>query len=256
MRFWIALLLLGLKEGCLKLSSILGTLVVVILKPKDLERLTQRFYHQQEAVGMWGNPAIIEEGLHEGEEFFVKEYLKGNEKCLVLCCGGGRETVALAQKGFQVKGVDWSTGLIEKARTYAAEKGLSCDYVAQDLHELSLGERFDAILLGSNMYSAIPLKERRIHFLKRVREHLEEGGLFFVKFATGVSPEEMRHYPLKKLIATLLGNRNYELGDTLFAGWHYQHAFVKESDLRREIEESGFQIDALHFNEGYAVLRG
>ena len=106
------------------------------------------------------------------------------------------------------------------------------------------------------MYSAVPLKERRIAFLKRVGHHLKEGGLFYMEFKSGISPSELRHYPLKKFLAGLLGNRFYELGDSLFAGWHYQHAFVNEGDLRQEIATSGLKVVTLSFEGEHAILRG
>lgn len=255
MRFLVAFILLSLKKFFLKLSSICGTLVVLILNPRDHERLTRWFYEQKEAVEIWGNQGIIERGLVEEEEAFVQNYLKGKEKCLVLHCGGGREAVALAKRGFSVKGVDRSEALIEQAKRYAEKEGVRCEYLLQDVLKLSLGEHFDAIFLGSNMYSAIPLKEWRIDFLKRVKEHLTEKGLFYMEFASRVSPEETGNYPLKKFFARLFGNRFYELGDALFAGWHYQHAFVKEEDVRKEIDSSGFSIERLDFENGYAILR-
>ena len=245
-----------LKKCCLKLSSILGTLIVLILKPKDHERLTRWFYEQKEAIETSGGPSVTEGGLIEEEELFVQKYLKGNEKCLVLCSGSGRESIALARKGFQVKGVDQSEILIERAKRCAEERGFSCDFLAQDVLNLSLGEQFDAIFLGSSMYSTIPLKERRINFLKRIKSHLTQEGLFYLEFSSGISPQEITCYPYKKFFARLLGNRFYELGDSLFAGWHYQHSFVKEGDLRQEIEASGLTPEELRFEEGYAVLRG
>ena len=256
MRFWIGRILLTLKKFFLKLSSMLGTLVILILKPKDHERLTRHFYQTREAIRTWGGPPVTEQGLIEEEEVFVHTYLRGGERCLVLHCGGGREAIALAKKGFRVTGVDRSKTLIDAAEQYVEKEDLSCTFLVQDGLALSLEERFDAVFLGSNMYSAIPLKEWRIGFLRRIGQHLTEGGLFYLKFATGVSPEELRSYPIKKSLARMFGNRFYELGDSLFAGWHYQHSFVKEGDLRQEIEASGLEAVALHFDAGYAVLRG
>lgn len=41
-------------------------------------------------------------------------------RVLVLCMGGGREAIALAQRGFEVVGVDFVPEVLEKARENAA----------------------------------------------------------------------------------------------------------------------------------------
>lgn len=255
MRFFLARFLLAFRKILLRLASVCGTFIVLILKPEDHEKLTRWFYEKDEALETWGNQAVIEQGLVEEEEIFVSTYLKGKEKCLVLNCGGGRETIALAKRGFEVIGVDQSGPLVEEAKRYAVREGLSCRYVAQNVLELSLGETFGAIFLGSNMYSAIPLKEKRIAFLKRAGAHLSKEGLFYMEFAGHVSPQEIRHYPVKKFLAGLFGNRFYGLGDRLFAGWHYEHAFFRQEDLQEEITASGLEAAVLDFRAGYAVLR-
>jgi SAM-dependent methyltransferase len=55
---------------------------------------------------------------------------------LDLCCGPGRHSVELAQRGFKVTGVDRSPFLLEKARDHAAKSGAAVEWVNQDMREL------------------------------------------------------------------------------------------------------------------------
>ena len=62
-----------------------------------------------------------------------------NGLVLDLGCGIGRHSVALAERGFKVVGVDLSTEFIARAREMAAERGVSenCDFRVGDMRRIS-----------------------------------------------------------------------------------------------------------------------
>src|SRR5947209_11684902 len=62
---------------------------------------------------------------------------------LDLCCGPGRHSVELSQRGFKVTGVDRSPFLLEKARDHAAKSGASIEWVKQDMREFVRPASFD-----------------------------------------------------------------------------------------------------------------
>ncbi len=87
---------------------------------------------------------------------FEKSYLdmvinltKTNGKILDLGCGMG-EPVAkyFINNGFQVIGVDGSSKMIEKARRYIPQ----AEFYVQDMRQLNLGEKFDAIVLWHSLF--------------------------------------------------------------------------------------------------------
>lgn len=54
-----------------------------------------------------------------------------------LGCGTGANAIYLAQKGFEVTGVDFSSAAIEKARARAKEAGVQVEFIIDDLTNLS-----------------------------------------------------------------------------------------------------------------------
>ena len=66
--------------------------------------------------------------------------LKGDEEILDLGCGAGRHSIALANRGFSVVGVDISKPLLEKAR----QENSSTTFLECDMRQLS--GSFDVVL--------------------------------------------------------------------------------------------------------------
>lgn len=56
-------------------------------------------------------------------------------RALDLACGEGRNSIYLAQHGFEVNGVDISPRGLERARRRAAEAGVSVDFIEADLDQ-------------------------------------------------------------------------------------------------------------------------
>ena len=61
---------------------------------------------------------------------------------LDLCCGPGRCSIPLAQREFDVTGVDRSPFLLKKASGKAAEKNLDIEWIEQDMREFLRPEAF------------------------------------------------------------------------------------------------------------------
>jgi len=56
---------------------------------------------------------------------------------LDLACGSGRALVWLAQRGYRTLGIDWQPEALELGRQLAASQGVSCQFEAGDLRDLS-----------------------------------------------------------------------------------------------------------------------
>jgi 2-polyprenyl-3-methyl-5-hydroxy-6-metoxy-1,4-benzoquinol methylase len=79
-------------------------------------------------------------------------------RALDLACGAGRNAVWLAERGWQVTGVDFADVAIENARQLAAERGVEVELVEADVVEWTPPERaFDLVVI---LYLHVPADER------------------------------------------------------------------------------------------------
>lgn len=98
-------------------------------------------------------------------------------KALDVAMGEGRNAVFLAEKGFQVGGVDCSTGAIEKAKKLAGEKKVTIEFKVQNL---------DFFLMPLMRYDTIVMTYYRpqSRFFSEIRRGLVQGGTFFMEAYT------------------------------------------------------------------------
>ena len=85
---------------------------------------------------------------------FVEEALALAEgsKVLDLACGYGRFSIALASRGFDVTGLDYSVELLEIARSEASRRNVSVEFVQGDMRNMKYDGQFDAVLCWANSF--------------------------------------------------------------------------------------------------------
>lgn len=75
-------------------------------------------------------------------------------------CGAGENALFLAERGYQVVGVDGSAAGLARARERARERGLDIEFVQDDATSLGkLAQRFDTVL-DSALYHCLPEQKR------------------------------------------------------------------------------------------------
>lgn len=107
-------------------------------------------YWNQRSIGY---SRAIHEELENGSADFYGEKLrsyaprKGCLKCLDVGCGPGLFSILLSQEGYQVTSLDYSPGMIEKAKRNLDEAGFIPDIVRADATKLPFeNESFDYIV--------------------------------------------------------------------------------------------------------------
>lgn len=128
--------------------------------------------------------ALYREKDYAGEcdllERVFARHARGKVRTLLdLGCGTGNHALPLAQRGYEVVGVDRAPAMLEQARSKAA--GLTCDVPPEfregDVRSLSLGRTFDAATL---MFAVLGYQATNAHVLATLRgiaTHLRPGGL-------------------------------------------------------------------------------
>jgi SAM-dependent methyltransferase len=107
-----------------------------------------------------------------GESRIVHEAAGPGASILELGCGAGRVTRPLTALGHAVVAVDESPDML--ARVDSAET------VCSSIENLSLGRRFDAVLLSSNLIN-VPDDDTRAAMLATCRAHVNDAGCVVVQ---------------------------------------------------------------------------
>jgi len=101
---------------------------------------------------------------------------KTGNPVLELGCGTGRLTIPLAQAGVDITGLDVVPGMLERARQKA--NGMPIQWILADARTYRLGCTFRLIFESGSVFGHMLTRPDQEAFLRRVREHLDDEGLF------------------------------------------------------------------------------
>jgi cyclopropane fatty-acyl-phospholipid synthase-like methyltransferase len=80
-------------------------------------------------------------------DFLIRELgLKPGVSLLDIGCGTGRHSVELARRGYQVTGIDLSSGMLAEAKKTAQDAGVQVTWIQVDAAQFSTEQRFDAVI--------------------------------------------------------------------------------------------------------------
>lgn len=99
---------------------------------------------------------------------------------LDLCCGPGRHAIALAQRGFQVTGVDRAAFLLEKARDLAGEKKIKVEWVQADMLHFERANSYDLVVSLFHSFGYFEKKLDDLRVLQHIFASLKPGGIFVI----------------------------------------------------------------------------
>jgi SAM-dependent methyltransferase len=104
----------------------------------------------------------------------IARYRPGAKTVLDLGCGTGRHAALLAQRGYQVAGVDLSEEMLNVARKGAPK----LDFTQGDVRTVRLGKTFDVVASLFHVMSYQTSNDDLRAALATIREHLAPGGVF------------------------------------------------------------------------------
>lgn len=105
-----------------------------------------------------------------------REHGLNGRRILDFGCGQGRIAVPLAQRGYDVTGLDGSAALLEKAQQYADRAGVTMTWVCEDMRTNALTGPFDAVI---NMGTAFGYVEDEANekIMRQWHSLLDDGGI-------------------------------------------------------------------------------
>lgn len=108
----------------------------------------------------------------------MDQYEIKGKKVLDVACGTGEFSVRLAEKGFNVTGVDLSEAMLSIAKAKADEFHVSIPFFHQNMIELDTQGEFDSIVIFCDSLNYLEHEEDVQSTFKRIYEQLKSGGLF------------------------------------------------------------------------------
>ena len=116
---------------------------------------------------------------------FLRRQLEAAQAKRVLdaACGSGMHSIALAQDGYQVTGVDLSAGMIQQAKANAQAAGLDVAFVTAGFGNLAAtaGAPFDALLCLGNSLPHVLTRDELATTVTDMAAALRPGGLLLLQ---------------------------------------------------------------------------
>jgi SAM-dependent methyltransferase len=121
---------------------------------------------------------------------------------LDLCCGPGRSSIALANLGFSVTGVDRTKYLLDRARAKARAARVKIEWIRQDMRDFVRPNSFALVLSMFTSFGYFQDKNEDKLVLKNIFSSLQPGGVFLIE----LMGKERLAKILQSPIATFLPN--------------------------------------------------
>src|SRR6266496_1113911 len=145
--------------------------------------------------------------------------LSTGSNILDLCCGHGRHTIPLAQRGYTMTGQDLSEVFLHEAEAQADAHHVQVRFVHNDMRNIPFENEFDAVI---NIFTAFGYLEDQGEdqkVLRQVCKALKQGGFFLIEtlhregLMRHYAPQMIRYYPeglieLEERSFDLLTSRN------------------------------------------------
>jgi len=125
--------------------------------------------------------------------FLLEElHLPTGGSILDIGCGTGRHAVELARRGYQVTGVDISSGMLVQAEKAAREAGVAVEWVRADATQFATSRLFDAaICLCEGAFCLLEMDddpiEHDLAILRNVHAALKQGARFVLTALNGLA---------------------------------------------------------------------
>jgi SAM-dependent methyltransferase len=134
---------------------------------------------------------LIYHGLvnYEGDVDFLeavfRRYRVKPKTVLDLGSGTGNHALPLARRGYRVTGIDQSADMVALAKKKASRLRNAPRFFRADMRSFRLGQTFDAAVCMFGAFGYLLSERDVLQALRRIRSHLEEGGLFVFEFWQG-----------------------------------------------------------------------
>jgi SAM-dependent methyltransferase len=166
---------------------------------------------------------------------------------LELGCGTGSITARLAEKGYDMIGIDASEDMLAIARENSEVSNNKILYLCQDMRDFELYGTVAAVISVCDSMNYITTEEDLSMVFRLVNNYLDPGGLFLFDLDTQYAYEEVLGD------STIAENR--EEGSFIWENTYYPEEMINEINLTLFIpQEALFQKhEETHYRRAYAI---
>ena len=170
---------------------------------------------------------------------------------LELGCGTGTMTGLLAQKGYDMIGVDNSEEMLAEAMEKKMESGQDILYLLQDMQEFELYGTVRAVVSVCDSLNYLTEKEDLLQVFRLVNNYLDPEGVFIFDFNTVYKYKEVMG---DTVIAEDRGECSF-----IWDNYYYDEEKINEYDLTLFIREEGKEknlyrkYQETHYQRGYTL---
>ncbi len=136
------------------------------------------------------NMSWVEDTNRQVDFLIEKMKLNGSERILDLACGFGRHSIALAQRGFDVVGVDITKEFIEDAKMTARNMNLKIEFSCGDIRNVICHGEFDVVLnLADGAIGYLEDENENLKIFDIIAASLKPGGKHLMDICNGEHAE-------------------------------------------------------------------
>lgn len=204
-----------------------------------------------EGLDQWGDLHVDLDGFHDfpNRSFLARtlpELTRGDvSRVLEYGCGTGPAACYLAERGYEVHGIDLVPDAIEIARRRAAERGLNIRFDVEDICLWDdVPEQYD-VVLDSFCLQSIVLDKDRARVLNGVRRRLKADGRYVLSTAMYEPNRDYGddHYDPATGIEWVLTAEPHDDARRVGQSWYLPHRrHLTAAALRAELESHGFRV--------------
>ena len=176
----------------------------------------------------------------------LREYGIADGLVLELGCGTGTMTGLLADRGYDMIGVDNSEEMLAEAMEKRVESGQDILYLLQDMQEFELYGTVRAVVSVCDSLNYITEREELLQVFRLVNNYLDPEGIFLFDMNTV--------HKYRDLMGDTTIAENREEGSFIWENYFDEASAVNEYDLTLYIREDGAtyrRFEEVHYQRAY-----
>jgi len=178
----------------------------------------------------------------------MKSYAIEDGLVLDLCCGTGKLTRLLAEKGFDMIGVDYSEEMLQVAREAEETDPYSILYLCQDAREFELYGTVSAIVSACDSLNYITEPEDLREVFRKANNYLESRGVFIFDLNTP--------FKYEKLLAQETFAENRDSSAFIWDNYYDEETRINEYELTLFLEGEDGRFSRTveeHYERNYSI---